>query len=234
MEKAIFTAPLTLAEYKAQLQAIPGGSFEREGFTVTLSPFQMGRTPVTVGMWQEYAKAKRSDEMPELPDFPVWKDGWDAVRDHPMVNVNWEECKAYADWAGLLLPTEAQWEYAARGGLVGKTYPWGDEEPNNQLWWRPTSGDEGTAPVERTNNVFVNGYGLVDMVGNVWQWCADWYDAYPASGEKDPHGSVSGEERVFRGGSWYSAYVDIFRCAYRLRVDPSDWYKERGFRLSSP
>ena len=79
MAEPVFTAPLTLVEYKAQLQAIPGGSFEREGFTVTLSPFQMGRTPVTVGMWQEYAEAKLKGEMPGLPNYPVWKSGWDGV-----------------------------------------------------------------------------------------------------------------------------------------------------------
>ena len=234
MEKAIFTAPLTLAEYKVQLQAIPGGSFEREGFTVTLSPFQMGRTPVTVGMWQEYAKAKLKGKMPELPDYPVWKDGWDAMRDHPIVRVSWEECKAYADWAELLLPTEAQWEYAARGGLVGKIYPWGDEEPKDQVWWALTSGEKGTAPVERTYNVFVNGYGLVDMAGNVWQWCADWYGEYPASGEKDPRGPDKGEVRVLRGGSWCYRSADFFRCAIRYWSDPSLRDGSGGFRLSSP
>nr|WP_309692976.1 SUMF1/EgtB/PvdO family nonheme iron enzyme [Armatimonas sp.] len=140
MEKAILTAPLTLAEYKVQLQAIPGGSFKREGFTVTLSPFQMGRTPVTVGMWQEFCEATKRT-IPECPISPVWEDGWDRMWDHPIVNVSWIECKAYADWAELLLPTEAQWEYAARGGLVGKIYPWGDEEPKDQVWWALTSGE---------------------------------------------------------------------------------------------
>lgn len=234
MEKTIFTAPLTLAEYKAQLQAIPGGSFEREGFIVTLSPFKMGRTPVTVGMWQEYAKAKLKGKMPALPDFPVWKDGWDAVRDHPMVSVSWDECKTYADWAELLLPTEAQWEYAARGGLVGKTYPWGDEEPKDQLWWTPTSGDKGTAPVERTNNVFVNGYGLVDMAGNVWEWCADWYGDYEKRNVSNPIGVPRGDYRVLRGGSWYVGDAGFFRCALRGRNNPSYGFDLWGFRLSSP
>ena len=225
MTEPVFTAPLTLAEYKAQLQAIPGGSFEREGFTVTLSPFKMGRTPVTVGMWQEYAKAKLGDEMPELPEHPVWKDGWEAVRDHPMVMVNWEECKTYTDWAELLLPTEAQWEYAARGGLVGKTYPWGDDEPKDQLWWAPTSGGKGTAPVERTNGVFVNGYGLVDMAGNVRQWCSDWQGDY----EKR-----KGTARVLRGSSWLNRDTMGFRCANRYGGTPSVWSDVWGLRLASP
>ena len=233
MEKAIFTAPLTLAEYKVQLQAIPGGSFKREGFTVTLSPFQMGRTPVTVGMWQEYAKAKLKGKMPELPDYPVWKDGWDAMRDHPIVRVSWEECKAYADWAELLLPTEAQWEYAARGGLVGKIYPWGDEEPKDQVWWALTSGEKGTAPVERTYNVFVNGYGLVDMAGNVWQWCADWYRAYEKRNVSNPIGTEKSNYRVLHGGSWFIDYTGDFRCAIRYRYYPSTGRSTCGFRLSS-
>ncbi|WP_395144084.1 formylglycine-generating enzyme family protein [Armatimonas sp.] len=234
MEKAIFTAPVTLAEYKAQLQAIPGGSFEQKGFTVTLSPFQMGRTPVTVGMWQEYAKAKLKRKMPERPDFPVWKDGWDAVRDHPIVSVSWDECRAYADWAELLLPTEAQWEYAARGGLKDKKYPWGDEEPKEQLWWTPTSGDEGTAPVERTNDVFVNGYGLVDMAGNVWQWCTDWFGEYAKHATTNPIGATQGDYMALRGGSWQYDYTSIFRCADRNFDEPFRGHFLWGFRLSSP
>ena len=91
-------APLTLAEYKAELVTISGLG----------SPFRMGRTPVTVGMWQEYAKARLGGAMPELPEYPVWKNGWDAVREHPIVNVSWNDCQAYAEWAGLALPTEAQ------------------------------------------------------------------------------------------------------------------------------
>jgi formylglycine-generating enzyme required for sulfatase activity len=234
MTKSTFTAPLTLAEYKAQLQAIPGGSFERESFTVTLSPFRMGRTLVTVGMWQEYAKAKLNGKMPRLLDKPVWKDGWDAVRGHPMVNVSWLDCKAYADWAELLLPTEAQWEYAARGGLEGKEYPWGNEEPKDQLWWTPTSGDKGTASVERTNNIFVNGYGLVDMAGNVWQWCADWYEGYEKGDVLNPKGPEKGEYCVHRGGSWYFEDTVSFRCATRDWNTLSDGYYDGGFRLSAP
>jgi formylglycine-generating enzyme len=191
----------------------------------------MGRTPVTVGMWQEYAKAKLNGERPELPNFPVWEAGWDAVRDHPIVMVSWEDCKAYADWAGLLLPTEAQWEYAARGGLIDKKFPWGDEEPKEQLWWTPTSGDKGTAPVGRTNNMFVNGYGLLDMAGNVWQWCSDWYRKYPESDQKDPVGAKDGTYRVLRGGSWYIDDADWLRFTDRGSNYPPFASYDGGFRL---
>jgi formylglycine-generating enzyme required for sulfatase activity len=225
-------APLTLEEYKAQLMPIPAGSFKREGFTITLSAFQMGRTPVTVGMWQEYAAA-RGLKMPKPPNFPVWADGWNFVRDHPMVSVSWEDCKAYADWAGLLLPTEAQWEFASRGGLIDKEFPWGDEEPSDQLWsWR-TSRMKGTGPVERSNNFFINGYGLCDIVGNVWEWCSDWHGDYSMSNETDPTGVAKGIAHILRGGSWNNGAGD-FCCAYRNWQRPYIRGSIFGFRLSSP
>jgi formylglycine-generating enzyme required for sulfatase activity len=226
-------APLTLEDYKAQLKPIPAGSFKREGFTITLAAFQMGRTPVTVGMWQEYAAAMGL-KMPKLPNYPVWNDGWDSVRDHPIVRVRWDDCKDYADWAGLLLPTEAQWEYAARGGLIGKAFPWGNDEPNDQLWWTPTSGDKGTAPVDRSNNVFVNGYGLCDVYGNVWEWCADRYGDYAKRNETDPTGAKKGDYRVLRGGSWFRDIAGGFRSALRFGYWPSSRDSFTGFRLSSP
>jgi formylglycine-generating enzyme len=220
-----------LDQYK--LMPIPAGSLKRGDFTVTLSAFQMGRTPVTVGMWQEYVAAKGL-EMPALPDYPVWANGWDSVLDHPIVRVSWVDCKAYADWAGLLLPTEAQWEFAARGGLIDKEFPWGNDDPKNQLWWTPTSGDKGTTSVDRSNNVFVNGYGLCDMSGNVWEWCSDRYGDYAKRNETNPTGVSSGDGRVLRGGSWGNFDAFFFRCAFRDWVTPGNRYYVNGFRLSSP
>jgi formylglycine-generating enzyme required for sulfatase activity len=238
--KPVFTAPMTLEEYKAQLQPIPGGSFKRDprsftftNNTITLTPFHMGRTPVTVGMWQEFAKATRNGEMPKLPESSVWIKGWDAVREHPIVRVSWDDCKAYANWAGLVLPTEAQWEYAARGGLEGKLYPWGNHEPNDQLCWTPTSGNNGTVSVERIKNVFVNGYGLVDMAGNVWEWCADWSGEYEGGNLTNPTGASSGEARILRGGSWCSDDSNKMCCAYRYWINPTFKNYDWGFRLCS-
>jgi formylglycine-generating enzyme required for sulfatase activity len=229
-------APLTLEEYKAQLMPIPGGSFKREGFTVTLSAFQMGRTPVTVGMWQEYAAAKDL-EMPELPDYPVWNDGWNSVRDHPIVNVSWEDCKAYADWAELLLPTEAQWEFAASGG-DDRVYPWGDDWNKSKCHCSTEkSGDAGgTASV---GSYPAGPFGLSDVVGNVWDWCSDWYGdwydyPYPTSNETDPVGTFSGKYRVLRGGAWSYYNAGTFRCSYRFANTPSGRFNNNGFRLSSP
>jgi len=240
---AALTAPLTLEEYKAQLVTIPAGSFvmggekyadEKPPHRVTLSGFQMGRTPVTVGMWQEFCKAQKGRTMPELPDYPVWEKGWDAVLDHPIVKVSWNDCKAYSEWAGLLLPTEAQWEYASRGGLEGKEFPWGNEVPKDQLWWQKTRNSMGTAPVQRKNNIYVNGYGLVDMSGNVLEWCADWFGNYAKGDAVDPSGPEKGKSRILRASSWYYGNADYFRCAYRSVASPDGRGISFGFRLSQP
>jgi formylglycine-generating enzyme required for sulfatase activity len=245
-----------LADYLYKMMTIPAGTFQMgdEEFRdapphkVTLTkPFVLGRTAVTVGMWKEYwtVTGKATNRaMPLLPNYPVWKTGkgWDSVLDHPIVNVSWEECTAYCTWASgvcgatLRLPTEAQREYAARGGLVGKKYPWGDDEPNDQLWWSKTSKDAGTASVDRASNIFVNRYGLVDLSGNVFEWCSDWYsDSYYGNSvaQTDPVGPPSGSRKVVRGGSWNDSYADFFRCANRFNGSPSYRSDVIGFRLSS-
>uniref|UniRef100_UPI003753AA97 bifunctional serine/threonine-protein kinase/formylglycine-generating enzyme family protein n=1 Tax=Armatimonas sp. TaxID=1872638 RepID=UPI003753AA97 len=186
-----------------------------------IATFRMGRTPVTVGMWKEYADTKLGGTMPELPDdYPVWAKGWDSVLEHPIVNVSWEDCKAYADWAGLVLAGELQWEFAASGSN-GRVYPWGDMwDANKCQCSKKTPGDAGgTAPV---GSFPAGSFGLYDMAGNVWEWCSDWYDS-----EK--------KYRVARGGSWYDNRTDGFRCAVRGWGSPDNRSGGNcGFRLSSP
>jgi formylglycine-generating enzyme required for sulfatase activity len=193
------------------------------------------------------------------------------MSDDPMVEVSWYGAAAYCTWRsgeegyetcynlstwecdfsknGYRLPTEAEWEYAARGGLSGKRFPWSDPNishsranypasPGSYPYdENPTSGDHPdyndvvpyTAPV---GSFAANGYGLYDMAGNVWEWCNDWYDSdyYDTSPYDNPQGSASGTGRVLRGGCWFS-YAFYCRVAYRAFINPDDRDFGIGFRI---
>lgn len=165
--------------------------------------------------------------------------------DHPVVNVSWNDAVAYAAWAGKRLPTEAEWEYAARGGHEGEIYPWGNElKPGGKPaanFWQGTWPDKNiledgfyyTAPAMSFSP---NGFGLYDMIGNVWEWAADWYgeDYYKHSPVKDPTGPPTGEMRVARGGSWFCSknYCGAYRVGFRGKSPQDASFNNVGFRCA--
>lgn len=166
--------------------------------------------------------------------------------DHPAVHISWNDAAAYCAWAGKRPPTEAEYEYAARGGLVQKRYPWGDDlTPGGRHLcniWQGRFPDHntledgylGTAPVRAFPP---NGFGLYGMAGNVWEWCADWFSRdYPLTGPRDdPAGPPSGERRVMRGGSYlcHESYCNRYRVAARSSNTPDSSTGNMGFRCAA-
>ncbi|MGV8120560.1 MAG: formylglycine-generating enzyme family protein [Candidatus Xenobiia bacterium LiM19] len=178
-----------------------------------------------------------------------WKTWHRAGREnHPVVCMTWNDAMAYCKWAGGSLPTEAQWEKAARG-TDGRRFPWGDEWDGTKCNWdkvpKVSGMDDikegmGTAPVGSFPDG-VSPYGLQDTLGNVWEWCADWYDKkYYLTGPcENPEGPMEGAHRVIRGGSWAEEEdinpLDDLRCAARRKFNPKYKYRiDFGFRVCLP
>ena len=154
---------------------------------------------------------------------------------HPVVCVSWYGATAYCDHYGYTLPTEAQWEYAARGPDA-REYPWGNEWDGSRLCWWEKRGPGGLTFPVGSFPVGASWCGALDMAGNVWEWCADWYDSdyYENSPSHNPTGPSSGSLRVLRGGSWGNDYPRYFRCALRNYSDLVPGYRGRyyGFRCA--
>lgn len=165
--------------------------------------------------------------------------------DHPVVHVSWNDAMAYCAWSGKSLPTEAQWEYAARGGLEQKLYPWGNKlRPGGKHFcniWQGNfpnentaeDGYSGTCPVEAFP---ANGYGLYSMTGNTWEWCADWFspESHSQSTRMNPRGPMTGQARVVKGGSFlcHHSYCNRYRVAARTSNTPDSTTGHIGFRCA--
>jgi len=220
-----------------ELLLIPGGRFtmgsaqgagdndEKPAHEVEIRPFYLGRYPVTN---EEYGRFLQANPQEKEPTF--WAERRFNQARQPVVGVDWEEARRFAQWAGGRLPTEAEWEYAARAGSTGE-YFWGevDTEAAEYAWY--SGNAQGvTHPVgEKRPNAF----GLYDMAGNAWEWVADrWHDSYrgaPLDGSAWEEGG--GGRRVVRGGSW-SYDMAFLRPAYRFRSDPDGRGYSLGFRLA--
>jgi formylglycine-generating enzyme required for sulfatase activity len=201
----------------------PGDSdchdYERPLHQVTITKgFWLGQTPVTVAAYHRYARASGKD-MPRAPSF---NSGWND-QEMPIVNVSWDDAVAFCTWAGGRLPSEAEWEYAARAGSTESRYG-----PIDEVAWYSDNSDGKTHEVSQKRP---NTFKLYDMLGNVWEWVNDWYGEsyYAASPERDPQGPPSGQFRVLRGGAWGASPRDV-RVSYRGVYNPGYGLNALGFR----
>ena len=201
-----------------------GRDEERPMRELDISAFYLDKNPVTVRQFRRYLAA--SHDAPP-PDFERFNPASKAT--HPVVHVTWFEAQRYANWAGMRLPTEAEWEKAARG-TDGRPFPWGEEAPDNRracFGGRANTDPVGIRPAGATP------YGALDMAGNAFEWVADWYDRdyYAQAPGHDPQGPVSGKKRVLRGGSFVHEPFAL-RCACRGRFAPDERRANHSFRCA--
>jgi len=217
---------------------IPGGTYtmgsykgnpdEKPAHQVTLQPYAIGKTEVTNAQYRTFVAATHHKT---AGDWASYARKWGEQA--PVVGVSWYDANAYCQWAGLRLPTEAEWEAAARGP-EGRTYPWGDAWDAS----RCRNSVEGSL-ISAQSPVAVGSYpqgasplGCLDMAGNVWEWCSSKYKPYPYDAADGREGATGREDRVLRGGSWYGSYPDWYRGADRFRFDPANSDLSWGFRAA--
>ncbi len=259
----------------AKMILIRGGEFQmgsRNGMpheaprhTVAVKPFYIDETEVTVADFARFVEATNyvteAEKFGESAVFDLRRGEWTmqpaanwrqpegarstAASNEPVCQISWNDAEAFAKWAGKRLPTEAEWEFAARGGLENKEYAWGDDlRPRGKPranWW------QGEFPIKNTiedgfstrapiKSFAPNNFGLYDVSGNVWEWCEDWFDAdyYKTSPRDNPINVKTGTERVLRGGSWLCSenFCSNYRVAGRSSSTPDTGSNNTGFRLA--
>ena len=216
-----------------EMVAVPAGEFQmgskagdrdqKPVHTVYLDAYWIDKTEVTNAM---YAQCVASGKC-QAPKYT--KDSTSNAENQPVVGVSWSNAITYCTWAGRRLPSEAEWEKAARG-TDGRIYPWGNQDPDNTLL--NYNGEQGsTTPVGQ----FPEGaspYGALDMAGNAWEWVNDWYGEYPSARQENPMGPASGKNRVLRGGCWDDS-GQFVRAVYRNWLEPNGRLLNYGFRCAS-
>ncbi len=254
-EFVIATGYLTTAEkainWEEMAKQLPAGTVKPADSLLAPSSLVFVPTigPVNLNDYSQWWEFKRGANWrhPEGPQSTIV-----GRENHPVVHISWDDASAYARWAGKRLPTEAEWEWASRGGLKNQIYPWGNESVNkspykaNSFQGKFPYQDDAldgfkttTAPVKSFR---ANAYGLYDMAGNVWEWCSDWYrnDYYKKSGLLNPKGpkdSYDPDEpgvakKVMRGGSFLcnDGYCSSYRCSARMKSSPDSGLQHTGFR----
>lgn len=237
---------------RAPMVEIPTGSFpmgvppgDRDGgrdeyprHEVVLDTFLIDQFEVTNGRYLEFIKSTghRVPQNPTNPTRNLWQGGTitESLAERPVINVDWFDADAYCKWAGKRLPTEAEWEKAAKG-ISDRRFPWGNVEPTakhlnyNQKW----IGEKTLMPVG-SYEAGKSPYGVYDIVGNVWEWVNDWYDAryYEKSPSKNPPGPQEGTKKVIRGAGWQNETPTV-RIFTRVDSDPTMRNESTGFRCAA-
>jgi len=232
--------PTKIGKDGSEMILIPAGEFqmgsdeysdEKPIHTVYLDSFYIDKYEVTNAQYRKFMDATGRRHSVQDP--------WN-IPNHPVVGVSWDDAVDYSHWAGKRLPTEAEWEKAARGGLMSKRYPWGDTLTHDNANYNGIGGIDKWEYTSPVGSFAPNGYGLYDMAGNVWEWCMDRYDEeyYAKSPVKNPEGpirvdrrvSMSDYDRVCRGGSWQPG--DTLRVARRGYRWPKSDFADVGFRCA--